>query len=410
MCRRARSILTVVSGFVTGIVFTACSAPQKTVTPSAQWYSNMHRLSAAHLALMPYTASSKEFSDPARRAEIEGHLRDLAEASAAITKDEKAPNTDPIIQFSALRLSLEAKQAQRAFQLNDDQWARYALARAGGYCISCHTRADRGAKDYPIAWTPQLGALDLPQKVEFLLANRRYSSALAAAKELAADPVLARDRPRVWIISIEKAMAMVVRVMNDYDQAEKLAQLTVDNRSAPFFMRTDAARWLVDIRAWKKEGKGRKTDRLARAIALTKAVQGNARAALVANLRASALLHEELENHQSPRYGEALLQAGQVEQSLGDVNQGFLDQYYFESCIRQTPHSDLAERCYDLLDRSVQASNPFMDMEPELEWYRLIELRKLSEVKHPEDPVWKHKSWDQDLNGRPKNRQDGSRQ
>jgi hypothetical protein len=125
------------------------------------------------------------------------------------------------------------------------------------------------------------------------------------------------------------------------------------------------------------------------------------RATLITDLRASAILHEQLEKTHSSNYPEALLYAGLVAQNLGDVNQGFVDQYYFESCIRTSPHTELSEQCYEYLDRSVERASPFLDIEPEIEWYRLNELRKLAEIKHFEDPVWKRRSWEYDLNEAP---------
>ncbi|NJL25184.1 MAG: hypothetical protein HC902_08410, partial [Calothrix sp. SM1_5_4] len=163
----------------------------------------------AHLRLTPLSANPKTFAEPARKQEVHMLLREFARAASSIARDDKAPNADPLIEHSAEMFFQEARQALSAYETGDIPWARYSIHRSTGYCISCHTRADRGAKDFTLQWEPKLSALDPAQRIEFLLANRQYSSALARAKELAVDVEFVKKDPRAWIVAIEKVMAML---------------------------------------------------------------------------------------------------------------------------------------------------------------------------------------------------------
>lgn len=379
----------------------SCASQTKSAKVEETWINNMHKLSSAHLRLMPLAADGRRFGDPQSRPQIKTALRQLAEASSAIANDNKAPNADPIIQFTSAEFAAEARQAYTSFEMNDLLWARFALSRTSSFCISCHTRADRGVKDFDVSWTPELSALNPIQKVDFYLANRSYGSALAAAQKLAADTQSVNRDPRAWILSIEKALGMVVRVNKEPDQAESLAQLVAKNKSAPYYLRRDAMAWLEDIREWKRESARprRELRAVVKLIDRAQKMGPHNSAALIQYLRASGMLHELLEKTKSSNYGETLFYAGVVADSLRDLNMGYLDQYYFQSCIYEKPHSELAERCYSRLELSMKNSNPMLQFESGDDYSevaRLEELRRMAQVKDAiNDPKWNNRFWDE---------------
>ncbi|NJM10022.1 MAG: hypothetical protein HC883_03805 [Bdellovibrionaceae bacterium] len=356
---------------------------------------------------MPLVADGKKFADPARRPEIKNELKALAQAATAVANDNKAPNADPIIAFNSMTFANEARQAYASFEQNDLQWARFSLARTSSYCIGCHTRADRGVKDFPMSWNAEFNLLTPAQSVEFLLANRRYKSAVEQAKRLAADQTAASKDPRGWILPIEKTLAMIVRVNKDTLQAEELVKLVASNKSAPAYLRRDAAAWKSDIREWREDERtGRAGRGLKLAIRLVERAQNSGprnSAALIRYLRASGILAEEMEKTQSSRYAETLLYAGMVADALRDLNMGALDQFYYESCINHVPHSEMAEQCFSLLEASVRDANPFIEIDPDSELAvaaRLDEYRRLAQVKDLiEDPRWLRRSWDENYSG-----------
>ncbi len=396
---------------IAGILLAGCASAPKSSKPEAKWINNMHRLSAAHLRLMPLVADAKKFADPNRR-QIRSEMKEMVATAGDILNDNKAPDADPIIKFTAARLANETRQAYAAFEMGDIQWSRFAASRTGSYCISCHTRADRGVKDFPAVWEEDLKPLNAVQRVEFLLANRRYKSALAEARELASDKSWPTRDPRAWILAIERALAMVVRVNDDPAQAEQLVSLVYANKSAPFYVRSDAGAWLRDIREWKKESRSPRTrDNFKAAVRLVDRAQAagpRSSASLIQYLRASRLVHVLLEDTQSSKYGETLLYAGIVSDSLRELNMGFLDQYYYESCINFLPHSELAESCYARLEASVRASNPFMELDVDGSWelnMRLSDFRRLAEVKSVlDDPRWERRFWEDELEAEPSRR------
>lgn len=388
---------------VTVVAVAGCASRGKSSSVDAAWISNMHKMSNAHLRLMPLAVDGSKFSDPASRETIKKSLTQMAEASNQILNDNKAPDADPLIQYTAAQLAGEVKQAFTAFEMNDLQASRFSLSRASNYCISCHTRGDRGVRDFELGWPAELSSFNPLLNVELLLANRQYRSAMAAARKLAADGTTVKRDPRSWILAIEKVLGMAVRVNKDPAQARELVTLVLNNKAAPYYIRRDASAWLDDIQQWAKESaSGRKRTDFASLVKIVDRAQKSGpydSTALIRYLRASGLAHELLENTRSPKYAETLFYAGIVAAALRDLNMGYLDQYYYESCIDSSPHSELGEKCFSRLEASVRAANPLMEIDPSTAWpssARLNEYRKLAEVQDMiNDPRWNRRFWEE---------------
>lgn len=399
------------------LLFARCTTVEKrSAQPSANWINNMHRLSTTYLVLMPLASDPKKFSSPENQQVIRDNLTEFAKASAQLAKDPQAPNADPVIEYTSTRFGIDGRQALAAFELGDHSWSRYALGHMTDYCINCHTRSNRGARDFPINWSLQLSGLPASQRIEMLLANRQYASALRETKALIAAQKAPQQDPRAWQVTVEKVMAMVIRADHSSDEAMALALAVMNDKTASFYIRNDAAQWVRDIQNWKKE-RPPKNDRekfkLAESLVGKASLRRSMSANLIPALRASGLLHELLENTKSADHPAYLYQAGLVAQSLRDINLGYLDQFYFESCIRDKPHSDLAEECFVQLQTSVSATNLFIELEPDSAYStqsRLADLRKLAEVKDPElAPGWRNHPWDYDFDDKGKPEPKGGR-
>ena len=377
------------------ISFVGCSSNTKNSKAEPKWISNMHQLSDVHSKLTPIVADSKKFSDPDQKRAINENLKRMVEISAAIASDSRAPNADPLIGFNAQKLVSEVNEAYSAFQVQDLPRSQFAFSRISSSCISCHTRADRGFKDFPLPWENNIKSLSKIQRVELMMANRQYKSAIAEAFDLASDPKVASQDPRAWLVTLERSLGLLIRVYKDPTQAEALVSYMLKNKSAPFYVKSDAVAWQKDIKTWKTEKSRRKVENFDAAKKyFEQAAQAGPRdsVSLIKYLRASGILHELMENTKSPQYAEYLLYSGMIASSLKDLNQGYLDQYYYETCIMHEPHTDTSEKCYSLLEESVFASNPFFQLNPSYNPQlaeRLNTFRRQSRIDYQiEEPLW----------------------
>lgn len=365
--------------FISMIVAACASEPKRTVA-EPEWYSRMHRLSVTHLELTPLIAAPRSFAEPRNQSRLDSGLKEMSEIAQELVRDPRSPNSDPVIAFSAKNFADHSAQAYSAFKNADHSWSRLAFRRASDACFTCHSRADRGAKDYPLAWQPQLTGLSRAQKIDFALANRQYSMAMTEAQKMAASEQPIAD-PLEWRLALEKVMTLIVRVEKSPRFAEILTETALTNKNIPFYIRSDLMSWRSDIQAWKKQ-REKMTERgkLKLAQDLLERNRGikyrRTGGSLIATLRASALLHELLENSKFPLYSDVLEYSGAAAEGLGDYDLG---QYYYEACIKEVPHTPMAERCFVKLYNSLRETNPFLSEQTVLQTH----LALLQELASP---------------------------
>lgn len=368
----------------TALLITSCVSEPKRSTAEPEWYGRMHRLSESYLNLTPLTASANNFSNPKNRSTLNAELKTLSDLGGEMARDPRSPNADPLIAFSAESFAQYSRQAFQAFKSGDFTWTRFAVQRAGDQCIACHTRADRGTKDFPLAWKPQLFNLNRGQRISFWLSNRQYSLALSEALYMAGDESQVIADAGDWMNVLEKVMTMVVRVEGSPRAAEMIVRNALGNKMVPFYLRPALEQWNRDIQNWRKTPapKGdRERLKLAQILLLKPSGAQAPREKFVSNLRASALLHGLLENSKFPLYPDALESSGVASENLGEHA---LAQYYYESCIRELPHSTLAERCFSRLYSSLRDTNPFLDsdfIEQQSLQTKLSQLRELASAE-----------------------------
>lgn len=350
------------SVFTLALLLLGCVSEPKRNSAEPEWYSRMHQISSTYTSVAALTADPISFSHPKNQATLSTGLKDLADLGQATAADPQAPDADPLIGYAAKNFARFSKDAYTAYKSHDFAWTKFAVRRMGDQCIACHTRADRGAKDYPLAWKPQLFNLNRPQRIDFWLSNRQYSLALSESLHLAGDGSEALADPMEWLTTLEKVMTMIVRVERSTRAAEMVTQAAVKNPLVPAYIKTDLQQWNRDIQKWKAQGKvATENERYKLAQNLVKQqipAPPHSHANFVSNLRISSLLHELLENSKFKYYPEVLEASGSNSENLGEFGLG---QFYYESCIREVPHSILAERCFYKLSGSTRNTAPYAD-------------------------------------------------
>jgi hypothetical protein len=375
-------------------IFSGCATTDQTsATAGASWYNTMHRLSANHTALMPYVSNPKEFYDPKNLSVLREKTNEMMKASVEMTKDAAAPNADPMITFTADQFSKDMQMLAEMVDSGKLQPAHYGLSQVGNYCISCHTRADRGSKNFPLPWASDLSNLSTPQKALFYLANRQYDSAHKETEKIIADTNLINQDPSTWMSTIQKDLAVIVRVQEDLPRAKTMIDQILKNKSLPEYMKLDVKSWSRSLSDWQVEEK--KSKEGTKNLAFVKKLVDQARspsyvqgqAAFIIYLRASGILHELLESSRnSPTYSSTLYFAGLTAEALKNVDVWKLGEHYFEVCIENSPNTVISQKCYTQLEALVKQSHPNMNQMPELAKRvetRLAKYKDLSKAQNP---------------------------
>ncbi|MGZ3699020.1 MAG: hypothetical protein ACXWP5_12900, partial [Bdellovibrionota bacterium] len=271
------------------------------------------------------------------------------------------PDSDPTLSMVASILQESTNLAVSALKSGNRHYARSLLRSVPGYCIACHTRNGSGPSFTGMDISPTASSLSAIEQGDFFAATRQFDRALTSFKEVM-DAKDSLSRPLDWSRSVEHSLEIAIRVKNDPDQALAIAEKVLSTKQAPFFMKQDAAHWKKAILQWKEELPRRvmtETGLMAEAQRLSAEAHELQRypadhAADVNYLRASAVLHELLQKFPDSAFkADALLLQGLCYEAFDPSDVVDIHELYYQSCIRQAPHTPTAEACFSRFEQSV---------------------------------------------------------
>lgn len=323
------------------------------------WSRRMQSLSQALSELLPDLTSQERFSNPQNADRIKKHVQTLSKAVHAIGKRSgaKPVDTDPTLHFVAELLEQEVARAQRELGRGNRAYARSVLKSVTGYCISCHTRSSSGPQFPELKLSADLESLKPAEKAEYFVATRQFDRAYAQYENLLSNTAFARSQKLDWEQAAKTALAVAVRVQRNPGNARHVVDLVLKQKEAPYFVRTHAASWREAIDQWEKEPKKSLDSAegfFAEATRLTAMAKQQQKypadhAADVWYLRSSAAAHDVLAKELTgERASQALYLAGLSYEALDDASS--IHELYYESCIRTTPASEIAQQCYRRLE------------------------------------------------------------
>lgn len=389
--------------FIFGIVQCAQKEHQEEpVTALANWHSKMHVLSGSLSRLLPLSYSPQAFNDPKNRSIITDEVRTIKSIAHSIDKTNAKPDHDPAMVFMAQRFSSNMDEVLDQIENKSLTYARRLIQQSTAYCISCHTRTDEGRSNLQLSSLANVDRLTRFQQVDFFIAVRDFDKALSKFDEVVNSPDAQIQSPYDMEALAEKALAIAVRVKRDPALADEMVNRVIEARWAPVYLRLNALAWKKSIGEWRKAKPFEQLNakdqlELAKEL-IAQADQSRANSpvghsGLVNFLRSSTILHNLLgQSPTQPRYGEALFYAGLAAESLRDMNLWTLHEAYYEACIRHSPRSRLAKKCYlrlEALQYVVNASGDSAAM-PRNVRERLSELKNLSQEKDDQLNNWNY--------------------
>jgi hypothetical protein len=329
-------------GLVFGLI--SChSAPKAPATVKA----DMHQLASGISTLLPLAHDPIQFNDPANREIIHQEVTRLSQFSHGFN--------DPAFDFVAARFSADMHEAKRQLSVGNNSASRMLIRDATNYCISCHTKTNRGTQftiDDAHPFYKKLNALD---RAQYLIAVRRFDEGVAEFERAMNSPDVALQPFPALESATLKVLAVSVRVKQDPKMSERLITRMLQSKWAPVYLQMSGLRWRTAIQEWAKAASAPRN--LVEAKKLMSAAWKKqmetplARAGLIETLRASSILQDLLDKNQKGKdYAETLYYAGLASESLHDLDLLDLSDRYFESCIRTQPHSSIARNCYIRLE------------------------------------------------------------
>lgn len=354
-----------------------------------KWNQKMQELGKTFSTLLVDVSGSGPMTPEAKKRLVEGtkHLSALAHT---VKSGVVPPEADPTLKFVSGLFEREAKLAHHAAKNGEYAYARTTVRRMAGYCLTCHTRHDKGP-DFPtLEINPKIEALSPTERGELFAALRQFDQALVEFEKVAGDARIAEHKPFEWTRAVRHAFAITVRVKDDPEIAERIITKALSLPDAPRFFREDAIAWKENINQWKADkGKTPVTEEgyFLEAVRLAEAAKAKQQYPLdhsqdVQYLRVTALVHQQLAKFpDGKRVSEALLLAGNAYNVLETPILNPLPEFYFEACIRQSPRTAVARTCFHRYEAAIffgysGSGGTFI---PEDVKILMAELRKLSE-------------------------------
>lgn len=307
----------------------------------------------ALLTLQPYLASEARFADRANAEEIAhqlGILRQTRHAFRAPPRTEEPGVTAMMALFDGYLAT-----AQERFSKGAHEAARHQLQTATGFCLGCHTRAVV-SKDYADL-QGQVSSLELTalERADLLAATRQFREALALYRELLGGPARGELAQRLLSDAARGALRITVAVHDDAQATAAILGELATRADLPVVLRRDVEAWQREVELWRAEAPPPADEPVAAQVARARALlEVKEPPREVALLRAGALLHRALAREPSGKSrGEALYLLGLSASGTPDTFRYELDQLYFEACIRENPHTELARKCHARLESNV---------------------------------------------------------
>lgn len=348
------------------ILFTIVVWPLNLRADLRKWNVKMQQMRSGLQEIMPLLVEDGPVSS-AKQKRLEKATQKLMTLAHQINYSPDAgvsplpPDGDPTLPFVATLLDRELKHAYESLRESHVDYAKHLLRTATGYCITCHTRNDRGP-DFPVMdWVPPKGVGQL-EKAELLTATRHFDEALDAYRAVLQDSKRTVQRPIEWGKALRAALVIAVRVKQDPDKALAVIDAAQKQTKAPDFYQAYLPVWKKSIEEWKA-GIDRKPSTEDAIYAEAKTLMDRAKEAQkypldhtteILYLRASASAHELLGRFPSgKRAAEALFIAGVVYDTWSDRQLVSLPEMYFEACIRKAPGTPIARDCFGRFEERV---------------------------------------------------------
>lgn len=363
---------------------------------AGDWQRKMSGLAETMNTLLPELISKngnpKIIEREAKKLSELSHEIQMGRASEKLMPPS---DLDPGILFIASEFSDQSRRAYQAIKQGNLTYGKSLLRSATSYCIACHTRNENGPQFANFPLSPKVKGLSKQELGELFVATRQFDKGLAQFRELIADSELVKKRPFDWEVPVRQALALAVRVKKDPALASQIVTTALASPYLPQFQQERLLKWKKGIEAWQSESvsapvtESQQVANLRRLLSEARGAQlfPIDRSAEIQFLRVSAVAHDLLGVAKDPKIvAEALMSAGEAYEILATPALWPMHEFYYESCVRKFPHSDLARGCYSRFTQAIYfgytgsgGTNIPHDVQE-----RLLELKSLSsESKRP---------------------------
>ncbi len=343
-----------------------CSQPEKSEN-DPQWSQNMQQFRVDVEKLAPYLFSKASFDDPKNKEVILGQIEKFKSHAHSLNmqKDQNKPDNDPSLNMASKELAISIELGLESFKKNKKTYSRMVLKESLTQCFYCHSRNDAGPSYIGENFEKKYKNFNFNplEMADYYSAIRNFDAAINSLTEALEKPNFVKENSLLAEQVIRKFFALVIRVKNDPD----LIQTKISEwKKLKYFPKSIYSSWSH----WEKALEDAKSD-----VADTKTLcqadykvgtkfvdkakalrnKNSYFASDIYHLYASLCFHNYLsKDRKNLEVSKVLFELGEVYSRLRDISFWGLSENYYELCIRKSPHTDIARKCFSEWDNEIQ--------------------------------------------------------
>jgi hypothetical protein len=308
----------------------------------------MRRLQKNLSDIEPLLYDSQEFNAPKNQEFLKKKIHQLAATSEKVQHNPTIINRDPTVRFVASNFASNLQRADQSFTAGKTDFSRYQLMKVTSSCVQCHTRLQQGPESNAKRPETFLKKMPVVDQAQYLIASRKFG----AAYDLLLISLGQPEDENIFSWKSDKSAGLALQIAVQYEQDSSRAMNVINkiqgNPTLPYYIKTKANNWTASIARWKAEKKKPVTLEDYRRLLASGQGEIEAMRVIPGVLK---LLSSDLPSQQ---LGEALLLAGESYEIVNDFSPMDLHENYYESCIRNVPHTPTSKKCYQRLEDSVR--------------------------------------------------------
>ncbi len=316
--------------------------------PTPTWSGSMKSLHEQLNTLEPLIFDSRQFVLEKNQSVLKFTIQSLAEESKNVSHSPTLIARDPTVRYVAARFAEDLLMTEEAFNSGKKDFARYRLLKVTSYCVECHTRTQTGP-EFKFKFVESfLNKMTATNQVEYLIATRQFDRAFDIAthtlKSFRKGSALAWDVENVTRLGLQIA----VQFKNDINDAQKLVSMIENNLDSPAYLKENVNSWKASLIFWKNNPINFESLDDIRILLKNRKSE-------IDDMRLISNLLLMLSNYpKNDELGEILFLIGQSYEKMNKIDPLLLHENYYESCIRNVPHTKWSRKCFKNLKSSIE--------------------------------------------------------
>ncbi len=296
---------------------------------------------------------------------IEVRMERLSRIAHRVTRKKQDNGTGQLYPILGEALPEQADQMTSAWRLGQSTYSRALFRTLSSTCIECHVAATPRSPTLHRIEDKELSLWSPIDRVRYLRSVGFTEQAFEELRQMIERPPPGQDSTDLREDALYELLSLEIRTRGRPDRVMGVLKTFSERESIPKYLRSDLRGWIRDLQIWAREPASKNTvtaathlNRARQHIRRARTLQESPtdRSSQVWYWRAVAELYASLKGSlRTEQRGDAWFWLGSAFEILTPRNQETLHERFYESCIREVPHTPRSDLCYRKLERSVIA-------------------------------------------------------